>query len=260
MIFILVLLTAFIVVLALWIVGFLFQNDFSIHKQDIKKIKRVLIMFPHADDEVSSGGLIRRLAKQSSHVTLAILTKGEKGNPDAHFDQNLKEIRTKEASEVSKLFKANELVQEDFGDGELANKRVMIEDYISDLLKKTNPDLVITYDLAGMYGHEDHIVCSEITTGLVQKMAGTSLWYISLPKRVLAMASLPEHMAKDPNFRDRRAFPDIKVFVGLDVLSKIQAVYIYKSQGQSFRSAVPFNLPFWFIYSMQVFEYFKKVR
>jgi LmbE family N-acetylglucosaminyl deacetylase len=244
----------------LWIIGFWFQNDFGVPTKETKKLKNVLLIFPHADDEVSSGGLLCKLAKQSANTTLVILTKGERGNQGAHLDTALKAIRVKEAEVVSKLFGIKELAQEDFGDGNLVNTKDALRRYLSLLLKEISPDLVVTYDLAGMYGHEDHIICSEIVTELVDKMAKTSLWYVSLPKRVLDLGSLPEHMAKDPAFKDKRAYPNLKIFIGLGIANKIRAVYSYKSQYLSFRNAVPFHIPLWFIYSMQTFEYFKKVK
>src|SRR5260221_8807864 len=106
-----------------------------------------------------------------------------------------------------------------------------------------------------MYGHEDHIVCTEIITKLVKaKHAGAHLWYVAFTQTLARNLHLPTHMAKDPRFMARRARPNAKFFVGLGTLAKIRAVYGHRTQRQSFRSMMPWHLPIWFVYSLQVFE------
>lgn len=248
-----------IIILIAWVVGFIFSTDFSVPSKSLKDIKNVLLIFPHADDEVlHTGGINRLLSQQGSKITLVVLTKGEKGTSDAHFDEKLKTIRTEEAIEATKIQGITRLIQEDFGDGELVNKKALLKKYVEDVLKEVKPDLVITYDQAGLYGHEDHIVTSEVVTELIKdSYKSISLWYVSFPKRLLAMATLPEHMAKDPKFKEKRVSPNIRVFIGMNIIPKLQAVYAYESQYDSFRNSVPLKpIPLWFFYSMWFWEYF----
>src|SRR6266478_1569801 len=84
--------------------------------------------------------------------------------------------------------------------------------------------LVITYDLAGFYGHADHITCSEIITELKKtRFPEVPLWYVTFPKRVLARVKLPEQIAIDPHIQEKRAFPTHKLFIGVSVFPKINA-------------------------------------
>lgn len=258
----LLLFIVFLVIFFLWLIGVIVVNDLSIPSKKIKKFKNVLFIYPHADDEVlNSGGLIRALSRQGSAVTLVILTKGEKGKPDGKYDGTLKDIRVHEAKKASDLLGVTTLIQEDFGDGDLMNKKPFLRKYVQDIVEKTNPDLVITYDLAGLYGHPDHVVVSEIVTELIHNSFKESiLWYVSFPKRVLSMIRLPEYMAKDPSFINKRVFPSHKISVIREIVSKIRAVYSYKSQYQSFREGLPVKfVPLWFFYSMQLFEYYYEV-
>jgi LmbE family N-acetylglucosaminyl deacetylase len=172
----------------------------------------------------------------------------------------LKEIRTIEAEKVASILGVTKLIQKDFGDGEIAQKRDLVLFEISKLLEDTKPDLVVTYDLSGLYGHEDHVVTSEIVTALLEGSSTTKLWYVTLPKRVSAMSSLPEHMAKDAAFASRRSEPNLKVFSLPYTMRKIRAVYAYESQVQSYKNSLPVKfLPLWFFYSMPVYEYFYEV-
>jgi len=252
-----------LIVCIVWIIGFFFINDFSIPNLSILHYNKILLIYPHADDEVlGTAGLINIASIQNKKLTLVILTKGEKGTPDASTDLRLKNVRVNEARTISKFLGISNLIQEDFGDGELIQKTDRVNSYISKLLDSEKPDLVVTYDESGLYGHPDHIVVSEIVTDLIKKKyTNTSLWYTTYPKRVLSMVSLPEHMAKDPKFKEKRVLPTNKLFIGMSLFKKIQSVYLYKSQYQSFRDGIPFKAaPLWFFYSMSWYEYFYQVK
>lgn len=246
-----------------WLVGFFMVNDFHVRQQSLPPYKNVLFIFPHPDDEViNAGGLIDTFSKAGTKTTLVILTKGERGTSDGHVDNTLKVIRAKEAQKVEKILNVKTFIQKDFGDGELAKHKTELTTYIDKLMGTVTPDLVVTYDLSGLYGHEDHIVVSQITTELIKnKYSNIHLWYPSLPKKVLSLIHLPEEMAKDPQYQKNRAFPTIRIFVGASIFDRIHAIYAYKSQLLSFRDAFPFKfIPLWYYYSMQLFEYYAEIK
>lgn len=258
-----ILLAVILITIIPWLVGFIFANEFQIKLKKLPSYKKILVIFPHPDDEViNAGGLMKKFSQQGIQVTLAILTKGEKGTEDGHQENNLKQIRTEEAKKATKLLGVSTLIHEDFGDGELVKHKEDLTHYIDKLIQKTGLDLIITYDLSGLYGHEDHIVLSEIVTRLVKhKYKNIHVWYPSLPKRIFSMIQLPEHMAKDPDYKRKREYPTFRVFVGLGVINKIHAVYGYKSQIQSFRNSFPIKwIPLWYYYSMQLFEYYAEAK
>lgn len=149
-----IILIAFIVIILLivlvWLLFFFILSDFSIPNVNINKFKSILIVFPHADDEtLTASGLMRMASLQGKHVTWVILTKGERGNPSDTYDPKLKPIRTKEAQEIAKLLNVSNLRQEDFGDGQVKNKKKEIINFLTKVFEKEKPDLVITYDLSG---------------------------------------------------------------------------------------------------------------
>ncbi|HJT58943.1 MAG TPA: PIG-L family deacetylase [Ktedonobacteraceae bacterium] len=241
--------------------GFLIITDFSVPLEDARQFHHVLVVFPHADDEaVTCGGSLHRFSARGSTVTLVLLTKGEKGTPNATGNVGLKDIRTKEAQTVTAMLGISKLIQEDFGDGTLHDKKLELKTFIAALIEQEQPDLLITYDLAGLYGHMDHVTCSEIITELKQaRFQAIPLWYVTFPKRVLARVKIPEHMVTTSHIQEKRAIPTLKIFIGVSVVPKIKAWYAYKSQRAALKEGTTKLLPIWFFLSMMLFEYFAEV-
>ncbi len=250
----------FLVVL-IWVFGFLYVNDFSVPTRNKipSDIKKILLIFPHADDEaLTSGGLVSGLTRSGKEVYWVVLTKGEKGNPKEELDTSLKNLRVQEAKTAASIYNIKNIIQKDYPDGGVEGYRKKLEKDLRDTINTLNPDLVITYDQAGLYGHPDHIVTSQVVTELLNDIPHGNLWYASYPKRILDAVSLPEHMAKDKNYKSRRSYPTHKVWVGVTgVLNKIKAVYAYKSQRESYVSSMPVSfIPLWIYISFTPFEYY----
>lgn len=256
-----------ILIICLWVYGFNEANDLKVSTKsvdDFKGINKVLIIFPHPDDEANSlGGTITKLIKSGKEVNWIVLTRGEKGNDDAHLDEKLKNIRSNEAQVVSALLKINSLSFRDYPDNgmELYRDELIVD--IRNVITKIDPDLVVTYDESGGYGHPDHIVTSKVVTELVLNEFKTKkLWYISNPEKLYKKLSLPEQMANDKEYKSGRKLPSFKIWVGIDgVINKIRAVYSYKSQFSSFVKSVPVKqIPMWFYISLTPYEYFYEVK
>lgn len=258
-----VLFAVFVVLALIWVSAFLYVNDLHVPTDKKRTYKRVLILYPHPDDEVlSCGGYIGQLRAAGAQVTLATLTKGECGTPDAHTDVRLKHIRSAEAHAAAQILGVSRLIIEDFGDGKLEHKQSFLQKYVRSLMTEIQPDLVITYDLSGLYGHTDHVALSEAVTAVrARYFPDTALWYNTLPVRLLQLAKLPEHMAKDPKFRSRCLRPTHKVWVGWSWLAKAKAIRAYRSQFESFSSALPLPwLPVECFCSLLQFEYFAREK
>jgi LmbE family N-acetylglucosaminyl deacetylase len=251
-----------LVIPLLWLTGFLLATDFSVPRSDTRALRRVLVIFPHADDEaVTCGGFLHLLARRGCAVTLVILTKGERGTPDATLDPGLKDIRAKEAQTVAAILGIARCIQQDFGDSELHMKKRELTAFVAATIERENPDLLITYDLAGLYGHPDHIACSEVVTELhLSRFPAIPLWYATLSKRVLERTTLPAHLTSAADSRRNRAFATHRLFIGTSVFPKIRAWYAYKSQRASLTEGIRRFLPIWFFLSMALFEYFAEAR
>src|SRR5713101_1525323 len=263
MMILLIILIVLLIILLLWMTGFLFATDFSVPLRDARQFHRVLVIFPHADDEaITCGGSLHRLSAGGSAVTLVLLTKGERG-PNATRNGSLKDVRTREARAVTAILGISKLVQEDLGDGELRSKKQELRMFIETLIEQEKPDLHITHDLAGFYGHADHITCSEIITELKKnRFQEIPLWYVTFPKRVLARVKAPEYVVTDLLFQEKQASPTHKIFIGASVYPKIKSWYTYKSQRASLTKGIGKFVPLWllwFFLTMVLFEYFAEV-
>lgn len=242
----------------IWLVGLFKTNDFKVPTKSISKYQNILIIFPHPDDEsLSVSGLVKTAKKLDKKTTLLVLTKGEAGEAYKSSAKDLATIRENEMKKSAEIIGVSNLIQHAFPDGKLNQNKDKVSKVVAQTMKDVNPDLVITYDLSGLYGHEDHIVTSEIVTDLIKKeKKKRSLWYVSYPAKVLDMISLPTHMAKDKSFLKRRMVPNLKIFTGLYFIYSYLSVRAHSSQYKSFKNEKFWYIPLWFAYSTQIFEYF----
>ena len=251
-----------LIVSLFWIAGFLIITDFPVPSRKAWSFQHILAIFPHADDEaVSCGGFLHHVARNGCTVTLALLTRGERGTPEGEASPDLKNTRANEATAVSTILGISRLIQGNFRDGALHDKRHELTTFIDTLIQEEKPDLLISYDLSGFYGHLDHITCAEVITELQKnRFREVPLWYVTFPKRVLTRTRQPEHIATDPHIQQKRALPTHKIFIGVSVFPKIRAWYTYKSQRASLTKGIGQILPIWFFLSMMLFEYFTEVN
>lgn len=250
-----------IVIFLFWLFLVVYMNDFRVLVESLNQYRKVLVVFPHPDDEAKSmAGTIKKFTEQGAKVTLLLFSKGERGTPDASEDLSLKRIRSQEAKKSAKILGVK-LIHEDFGDGVLKNKRIKLTSYLKKIIAEENPDLVITYDKSGLYGHPDHIVVSEIITDLHKlKSSSFKLWYVSFPEKVLSGKKLPEHMADDQNFKKHRMQPNMKVFIGHRFLTKSKVIGAYKSQFPGFERGLIIPVPNVVLWSLFPWEYFYRVK
>ena len=65
--------------------------------------KKVLILSPHADDEIlGCGGFIAKFSKKNYDISVLILTNANKGAPEIYSKENMEKIRG-EAKIANKL-------------------------------------------------------------------------------------------------------------------------------------------------------------
>lgn len=251
--------------LGIWLYAFFQANDFSVPtKMFPKDVHKILVVFPDADDELlTTGGLMKKLSNEGKEVYWIVLTKGERGNEDAHFDPELAKTRQEEAQKASQVYGVKQLFQFDYPDYDLKNHTKELEQELRKKVKDIQPDLVITYDEAGLYGHPDHIVTSEVITQLIEtEFPDTHLWYTTFSKKLLDQVTLPEEMADSVQFKDKRSYPTMKIFVGISgVKTKNEVMQVYKSQQQSYRKSFPIKfIPSSFYVFLMQYEYFNAVK
>lgn len=243
-------------IVGVWLACFLAFNDLFLPSASARKYRNVLCIFAHMDDEtVLAGGIMSQLVKQGSNVTLMTLTKGDKGNDKRASDENLTHIRKTELTNVLKIFGVKNLIHKSYADDSLETNRSKVRKDVKDAIRSVKPDLVITFDLNGWYGHKDHIICAEEVTDIVKKRyKKADLWYAARPEALNRAARV---MARVRGTRlSPRTPPTHKVFIGTNTTNKINAIYQYQSQMSALRPGVTVGpIPMWFFMSAQPFEY-----
>ncbi|TMF57166.1 MAG: PIG-L family deacetylase [Chloroflexi bacterium] len=233
-------------------------TDRSIPLRDPRRFKNVLAVFPHADDEtVHCGGSLARFAEAGARVTLLLLTGGERGNPEGTIDPALKAVRRRESEQAAAILGVARVIQEDLADGQLQRQTEAVASALSRRIAEVDPDLILSYDLAGFDGHEDHVVCSQALTELCRTQFPTvPLWYVALPARLLRLLVRVGQVADDSRVTQPRATPTHRLFIGSAIVPKIRAWSVYRSQRGSIGKGLGRLIPAWLPVSLLQFEYF----
>lgn len=142
--------------------------------------KRIMVVTAHPDDETfGMGGTIALYCRKGAEVSLICATKGEAGEADqqllSHFE-SMKDLRVSElrcAMEILGIKALHFLNYRDSGmpgaddnDHPLSLMQAPIEDVskkIERLMEGFKPNIVITFDQSGGYGHPDHIKINRAT-------------------------------------------------------------------------------------------------
>lgn len=143
----------------------------------------LLAVYAHPDDEVFAfGGTLALLAKRGVRVILAVATGGEEGevvNPELRRSVDLAElpaIRRQEQVCAQRALSITEVVQLGYHDSGMADSVANhnpaafvnvppdeVVGTIVGLIRQHRPQVVITFDETGGYGHPDHIVAHRAT-------------------------------------------------------------------------------------------------
>jgi LmbE family N-acetylglucosaminyl deacetylase len=134
---------------------------------------RLMCVMAHPDDEsLGIGGVLAKYAAEGIETYLITATRGEKGwfgrPEDNPGPAALGQIREKELFAAGQVLGLAEVMLLDYIDGELdqADQTEVITK-IAGHLRRVQPQVVITFDPTGDYGHPDHIAISQFTTGAV---------------------------------------------------------------------------------------------
>lgn len=141
---------------------------------------KLMCVLAHPDDEsLATGGILARYAAEGAHTSLLMATRGERGwfgNPAEYpGPQALGRIREAELRAACQLLGLSELAFLGYRDGELGQAdlgealcRVVSQ------IRRVQPDVLVTFDPNGMYGHPDHIAVSQLATTAVVAAADPS--------------------------------------------------------------------------------------
>lgn len=145
--------------------------------------RTLLVVHAHPDDEVfSTGGLLAKHAAAGDRTVVVYCTNGEAGEVhDERLDPDdararLGEIRREEVQQACGLLGVSDIRFLGYRDSGMRdtdeNKRpdafmnAPMDDAVERLLaviRETHPQVLVTYDEEGGYGHPDHVMANRIT-------------------------------------------------------------------------------------------------
>ena len=171
----------------------------------------LMLVHAHPDDEVmGTGGAIRRYAREGIRMVLVTCTGGELGDGPGgvkpgrpgHDEQQVRETRRRELEASCKVLGVDRLELLDYLDsgmrgwpqndreGSLAGTPLEAElPKLLELMGRHRPQVVVTYDEQGGYGHPDHIRAHQLAKeATLQSGIPSKLYYAVMPKSLVRTA------------------------------------------------------------------------
>jgi len=186
--------------------------------------RSLMVVHAHPDDEVfSTGGILAKYAAEGARVVVVYATRGEAGEMhDANLDPadaipRLGEIREQEVRTACAVLGVSDLRFLGYQDSGMvdtdANKNPAnfmnapldeAVDRLLTIMRETQPQVLVTYDEDGGYGHPDHVMCNRVTREAFKRTQGES-W---APKKLYFSARARESFGR---YIDELAKLDMKI-------------------------------------------------
>lgn len=138
---------------------------------------RMMGILAHPDDEsLGIGGALAKYAAEGVETHLVTATRGQRGrfftNDDRPSDEEVGRVREAELRAAAEELGVRGVELLDYTDGELdrADPREAIGSIVRHI-RRIRPQVVLTFDPFGAYGHPDHIAISQLTAAAVTAAA-----------------------------------------------------------------------------------------
>ena len=136
-----------------------------------------MCVLAHPDDEsLGTGGVLAKYSREGVETYVVTATRGERGRFDDKGTKPGLEIvgRTREAElrAAARQLGVREVMLLDYLDAELdAADPTEAAEKIAAHIRRVKPQVVVTFDPYGAYGHPDHIAISQFSTAAVARAA-----------------------------------------------------------------------------------------
>ncbi|HEY1354049.1 MAG TPA: PIG-L family deacetylase [Ktedonobacteraceae bacterium] len=176
--------------------------------------KRLLGVFPHPDDEGTMSGALLQYGQAGVETGLICITRGEVGeisDPALATPENLGKVREGEMRAATQVLGVGQLWFLGYRDSGMAGtpenedsrslnqaSPAEVVGKIVEVIRRFRPQVVVTFDETGGYGHPDHIAAYKHTTSAFYAAADAAqypvlgpahtvskLYYSSLPRRLI---------------------------------------------------------------------------
>jgi mycothiol conjugate amidase Mca len=140
----------------------------------------IMAVHAHPDDEsTSTGGILARYAAQGVRTVVVTCTGGELGeiaDPALASPENLAEVRRQELHAAARILSISQVHMLGYRDSGMAGEpenqdpsSFWSADFdeatrrLVEIVRRERPDILVTYDENGFYGHPDHIQANRVT-------------------------------------------------------------------------------------------------
>jgi LmbE family N-acetylglucosaminyl deacetylase len=215
-------------------------------------------MFAHPDDEVlGPGGTLAHYAKSGAQVELVCTTRGEAGeiaDPKLATPETLAKVREQELFCSAKSLGIDRVTLLDYRDSGMAGTRdnyhpdafinaspEHVLPQLVEVIRRLRPQIVITFEPYGGYGHPDHIAINRHTHSAILAAASPTyrpelgpawtiarLFYDVLPmshfvemKRRMEVQGMDVSFFEQLDHRRQKGWPDEKIHCVMDVAATI---------------------------------------
>ena len=122
---------------------------------------RLLVLFAHPDDEQLIGAAFTKAVQAGAKAFTVIATRGEAGQilvPGLATPETLGSVRTGEMERAAAVLGWEPPILLDYPDGGMheIDRQLVTDDFVR-VIREIKPDVVVTFDKTGGYGHLDHI-------------------------------------------------------------------------------------------------------
>lgn len=166
--------------------------------------RTLLAVHAHPDDEcLGTGGILARYAAEGVRTVLVTCTDGAVGeisDPALATPENLAEVRARELDESVRILGIHRSVRLGYRDSGMAGTADnthpaslaqadlgAVTQRVLDVIREERPQVVVTYDERGGYGHPDHIRAHEVAVAAYQADGQVpKLYYSVFPRSAAA--------------------------------------------------------------------------
>jgi N-acetyl-1-D-myo-inositol-2-amino-2-deoxy-alpha-D-glucopyranoside deacetylase/mycothiol S-conjugate amidase len=155
--------------------------------------RTLLAVHAHPDDEcISTGGVLARYAAEGARTVLVTCTDGAVGeisDPSLASPENLAEVRSRELDESVRILSVGRLVKLGYRDSGMAGtsdndnpaafQQADLEEAIGRVVRvvrEERPQVIVTYDERGGYGHPDHIRAHDVAVAAFARSGEAGLY------------------------------------------------------------------------------------
>ncbi|MCD4768758.1 MAG: PIG-L family deacetylase [Bacteroidales bacterium] len=187
---------------------------------------KILVIAPHADDEVlGCGGVMKKYSNDGHKVIVIIATNASMGAPELYSQERINNVR-KEAINAHKILGIEETIFLDFPAPRLDTFPIYkIANAISEIITKYKPEVLFLPHRGDI--HKDHAAVFNAAMVAARPINNCSV------RRILTYETLSETEWAAP-YGDDSFIPNVFIAIEQDLDKKIEAMKKFSSQIQNF--------------------------